>query len=119
MLAVDRNNEKVAKLYDSLHPAVLSEIQMVVEAAQNEGKPLSICGEMAGDPMRILPLIGMGIRRFSMPASSIPLVKEVIRNIDTAETATITNKILKMDTCEEIKDFLGKKFKLIQKKLIH
>lgn len=86
-LAIDRANEHVAYLYDPLHPAVLRLIQFSTEAALRRRLPVSICGEMAGDPRYTPLLIGLGVRELSMTAASIPWVKQRIREIElTAAT---------------------------------
>jgi len=77
-LAVDRMNEKIAPLYDPLHPAVLKLIRMVIEEGQRSGIPVGMCGELAGDARATELLFRMGLREFSMAASSIPEVKEII-----------------------------------------
>jgi phosphotransferase system enzyme I (PtsI) len=77
-LAVDRMNEKIASLYDPFHPAVLRLIRMVIEEGARAGIPVGMCGEMAGDVRATEVLVGMGLREFSMVASSIPAVKEII-----------------------------------------
>jgi len=87
LLAVDRNNPRVAGLYQTLHPAVLGAIRQVVEQAHALGKPVSVCGEMAGDPAAVLALMGLGVNSLSMSASNLPRVKWVIRSF-TREEAT-------------------------------
>jgi phosphoenolpyruvate-protein phosphotransferase (PTS system enzyme I) len=81
-LAIDRGNEYVADLFDPLHPAVLRLIQFSAEAARRMDIPVSICGEMAGDPRYTALLVGLGFRELSMTALSIPRVKQRIRDID-------------------------------------
>lgn len=81
-LAIDRANEHVAHLYDPLHPAVLRLIQFSAEAALRARKPVSICGEMAGDPRYAALLIGLGFRELSMTAANIPRVKQRIRDME-------------------------------------
>lgn len=80
LLAVDRNNARVASLYDSLHPAVLRAIFDAVAAAHRQGKPIGVCGEMAGDPLAALLLLGMGVDSLSMSVSSLPRVKRIVRH---------------------------------------
>ncbi len=80
LMAVDRNNAQVAQLYDTLHPSVLRAIQQVVEAAHGAGKPVSVCGEMAGDPAAAILLLAMGVDSLSMSAASLLRVKWVIRS---------------------------------------
>jgi phosphotransferase system enzyme I (PtsI) len=82
-LAIDRGDEQVAHLYDPLHPAVLRLIQFAIEAASRARIPISVCGEMAGDPRFSALLIGLGIRELSMAPSNIPRVKRRVRALDT------------------------------------
>jgi phosphotransferase system enzyme I (PtsI) len=81
-LAIDRGDEQVAHLYDPLHPAVLRLIQFAIEAANRAGIPISVCGEMAGDPRFTALLLGLGVRELSMAPSNIPRVKQRIRAMD-------------------------------------
>ena len=81
-LAIDRTDEQVAHLYDSLHPAVLRLVQFTTEAALRARIPVSVCGEIAGDPRYTALLLGLGIRELSMASSRIPLVKARVREID-------------------------------------
>jgi phosphoenolpyruvate-protein phosphotransferase (PTS system enzyme I) len=81
-LAIDRGDDQVAHLYNPLHPAVLRLIQFATEAAHRAGIPVSLCGEMAGDPRCTVLLLGLGIRELSMAAGSIPRVKERVRKMD-------------------------------------
>jgi phosphotransferase system enzyme I (PtsI) len=81
-LAIDRSDEQVAHLYNPLHPAVLRLIQFAVEAALRRGMPVSVCGEMAGDPRYTALLLGLGLRNLSMAPRNIPRVKQRIRSLD-------------------------------------
>jgi len=81
-LAIDRGDEQVAYLYDPLHPAVLRLIQFTIEAANRARIPISVCGEMAGDPRFTALLIGLGLRELSMAPASIPRVKQRIRSLE-------------------------------------
>jgi phosphoenolpyruvate-protein phosphotransferase (PTS system enzyme I) len=81
-LAIDRSDEQVAHLYNPLHPAVLRLIQFTIEAALRRGVPISICGEMAGEPRFSALLLGLGVRNLSMAPRNIPRVKQRIRNLD-------------------------------------
>ena len=85
LLAVDRNNARVAGLYQTLHPAVLGAIKQVIDQAHVLGKPVSVCGEMAGDPAAVLALMGLGVNSLSMSASNLPRVKWVIRSFTQDE----------------------------------
>jgi phosphotransferase system enzyme I (PtsI) len=85
-LAVDRVNAKVAHLYEPAHPAILRLVERVVRAASDRGVPVSLCGEMAGDRLFTVLLVGMGFRDLSLSPRAIPEVKKAIRSI-TVEQA--------------------------------
>jgi len=76
LLAVDRSNRKVANLYEPLHPAVSSALNATIQAGKKAGKRVSMCGEMAGDPLCALVLLGMGLEEFSMGALYLPVIKK-------------------------------------------
>ena len=86
-LAVDRGNERVAHLYDGLHPAVLSLIDMSVKAAARANIPVSLCGEMASNPLAIPILVGLGIGELSLVPAAVPFAKEIIRALDVRDVA--------------------------------
>jgi phosphotransferase system enzyme I (PtsP) len=98
ILAVDRNNTRVANLYDSLHPAVLRAILQVVEAGHKEGKHVSICGEMAGDPVAVLLLVAMGFDSLSMSASSLSRMKWVINHFTKKKAYKLLQEVLSMES---------------------
>jgi phosphotransferase system, enzyme I, PtsP len=106
LLAVDRNNPRVAALYDSFHPAVLCALQQVVKAAHKAGKKVSICGELASDPVAVLLLLGMGFDALSMNARGIPKVKHVIRNFTLERTKVLVKEVLEMDDSKEIRNHM-------------
>jgi phosphoenolpyruvate-protein phosphotransferase (PTS system enzyme I) len=93
-LAIDRGDEQVAYLYDPLHPAVLRLIQFAIEAAHRGRIPISVCGEIAGDPRFTALLLGLGIRELSMAPASIPRVKQRIRSIDTVAASRRARAIM-------------------------
>ncbi len=93
-LAVDRANEHVADLFDSLHPAVLRLIQFTAGAAMKARIPVSICGEMAGDPAMTALLVGLGLRELSMSPANLPRVKQRIRNMDAVAASNRANLIM-------------------------
>jgi len=101
-LAVDRGNERVAHLYDSLHPAVLQLIQMTVRAANEARIPVSVCGEMATNPLAVPILIGLGIGELSGTPASIPVVKEIIRALDSGEVEADARAALDAKTPAEV-----------------
>jgi len=106
ILAVDRGNHKVAALYEPLHPAVLSALMNVIEEAKRQGKRVGMCGEMAGDPLCTLLLLGMGLEEFSMGSLFIPVVKKIVRTVTYREAKATADIVLRMDTVGEIKKYL-------------
>ena len=102
VLAVDRGNESVAHLYDSLHPAVLMLIDRSVRAAVRAGIPISICGEMATRPLCVPILVGLGISELSGAPSAVPLVKEIVRALDAGEVAEDARRALAVASVEEV-----------------
>jgi phosphoenolpyruvate-protein kinase (PTS system EI component) len=106
ILAVDRSNRKVANLYEPLHPAVLAALVRTIEAGKRAGKRVAMCGEMAGDPLSALLLLGMGLEEFSMGALYIPVIKKAIRSITYQAAKTTAQIVLQMDTVGEIKKYL-------------
>ncbi|MFO7602758.1 MAG: phosphoenolpyruvate--protein phosphotransferase [Gammaproteobacteria bacterium] len=107
LLAVDRNNAQVADLYDSLHPAVLRAVQQVIERAHAHHKPVSVCGEMAGDPAATILLVAMGVDSLSMSASSLLRVKWVIRNLTRARSREVLQDVLGMESAKSIRKYLS------------
>jgi phosphotransferase system, enzyme I, PtsP len=103
LLAVDRNNVRVANLYDGLHPAVLRALIQVVEGGHHEGKGVSICGEMAGDPVTVVLLLAMGFDTLSMSASRLPRMKWVIRKFTMTRAMRLLEEVLAMDDPIEIR----------------
>ena len=106
LLAVDRNNRKVAPLYEPLHPAVLRAVAATVRAAKKAGRPLGICGEMASDPVCALILIGLGIEQLSMGSFYIPSIKRLVRSVEYATARDMARKVLEMSSAQEIKGYL-------------
>jgi len=104
VLAVDRNNDRVAKLYDPLHPAVLAAIRHVVERGQAAGRPVSICGEMAGDPASALLLLAMGVNSLSMNLGSLLKIKWMIRSIRYDAAQSLLAEVMVMDHAAAIRD---------------
>jgi phosphotransferase system enzyme I (PtsP) len=103
LLAVDRNNARVAELFDSLHPAVLQALVKVVDGANKYGKPVSVCGEMAGDPAAAVLLLGMGVDSLSMSSSSLPRVKWMIRSITRKKAQALLGEVLQMDEPAQVR----------------
>jgi len=103
LLAVDRNNPRVANLYSSFHPAVLSALQHVVTEAQAEGKSVSICGEMAGDPGAAVLLMAMGFDVLSMNASTLLKVKSVLRSITLEVARKLLAEVMTLDDAQKVR----------------
>ncbi|MNM88356.1 Phosphoenolpyruvate-protein phosphotransferase [compost metagenome] len=102
LLAVDRNNPRVADLYDYLHPAVLQALYTVVRDAHGEGKPVSICGEMAGDPAAAILLMAMGFDSLSMNATNLPKVKWMLRQINMSKARELLSEAMSHDNPQVI-----------------
>ena len=104
LLAVDRNNDRVAKLYDSLHPVVLAAIRHVIEQVRAAGRPISVCGEMAGDPAAALLLMAMGLDSLSMSLGSLLKVKWMIRSVRHDDTQALLNTVMELDAAGAIRE---------------
>jgi phosphoenolpyruvate-protein phosphotransferase (PTS system enzyme I) len=111
LLAVDRGNPTINKLFQEFHPAVLRMIQHTIDAGKKRKVPVAMCGEMAGDPIATILLVGMGIDSFSVVPSVLPEVKKIIRSISYKEAAKISRRALTMKTSEEVFDYLRKTLK--------
>ncbi len=103
LLAVDRNNPRVANLYSAFHPAVLSALQFVVTEARTEGIPVSICGEMAGDPGAAVLLMAMGYDVLSMNATTLLKVKSVIRSMSMEAAQDLLDQAMHLDDAQMIR----------------
>lgn len=104
-LAVDRMNEKISNLYQPFHPGVLRLIKNVIDESHKAGKFTGMCGELAGDPVAALLLLGMGLDEFSMSASSLLEVKKVIRSVSLEEAKNIAEHALTLRTSAEIHEY--------------
>jgi len=107
LLAVDRNNPRVADLYQAFHPAVLQALKKVADDGHAEGRKVSICGEFAGDPAAAILLMAMGYDVLSMNATSLPKVKSVIRGISIEYGKNMLAQVLTMDCGEKIREFMN------------
>jgi phosphotransferase system enzyme I (PtsP) len=104
LLAVDRNNPRVANLYSAFHPAVLNALYQVVLQAQEQKKPVSICGEMAGDPGAAVLLLAMGFDTLSMNASALLKVKSVIRSVSLDAAKDLLDQVMQMEDAQTIRN---------------
>jgi phosphoenolpyruvate-protein phosphotransferase (PTS system enzyme I) len=102
-MAVDRVNEYVSYLYEPLHPALMRLIAMVVDAAKAAAIPVTVCGEMAGEPMIASVLVGLGIRELSMSAVSIPEVKDAVRQMALEDTQRLVARVRTVSTSAEVR----------------
>jgi len=105
-LAVDRGNERIAHLYQGFHPAVLKLIKETIEAGHRNGIWVGLCGEMAGDPLATVLLVGMGVDELSTSAMAIPEIKKIIRSITFEEAQRVAEQVLSLSTISDIKKFL-------------
>ncbi|MDQ0162226.1 phosphoenolpyruvate--protein phosphotransferase [Aeribacillus alveayuensis] len=111
-MAADRMNERISYLYQPYNPAIIRLISFVIEAAHKEGKWVGMCGEMAGDPIAIPILLGLGLDEFSMSATSILPARSQIKNLSKKEAESFKEKILAMRTAEEVVEFVKNTFYL-------
>ncbi|EKN3385171.1 phosphoenolpyruvate--protein phosphotransferase [Yersinia enterocolitica] len=103
LLAVDRNNTRVASLYDSLHPAMLQVLSHILTQATQSGLQVSLCGEMAGDPMGALLLVGLGYRNLSMNGRSVARIKYLLRNIDLVDAQALAERVLNAQMTTDVR----------------
>lgn len=105
-LAIDRENEKVAYLYEPYHPSILRLLAHIIKVGHEENIPVSMCGEMAGDPKYTVILLGLGLDSFSMNADSLLKVKKVIRSVTLSQAEKVAKEVLSFTTSEEIQQYL-------------
>jgi phosphotransferase system enzyme I (PtsI) len=111
LLAVDRGNERIAKLYQEFHPAVIRAIDKIIRAAHKNKIPVSVCGEMASYKLASIVLIGMGVDELSVTPSEFTEIKNVIRSIKYKEAKNLVEEILELDTEEKIRQKVIKYYK--------
>jgi len=102
-LAVDRSNERVAYLYSHFHPAVLRLVETIIQAAREKQIPVSMCGEMAGDPLAVPLLIAMGLDQISAAHVMIPEIKNVIRQLNCSDCLSLYEEVKRLKTTEEVR----------------
>ena len=105
-LAVDRTDDRVSDLYEPLHPAVLRLIRLVRRAAARHHIPVSLCGEMASDPALVGLLVGLGLTEFSMTPAAIPIVRQVVHELNAGEARRLAGHALRLATAAEIEQYL-------------
>ena len=106
LIAVDRGNEIVSSLYQEFHPAVIKTIHHIIMEGHRHNKPVAMCGEMAGDPVATLLLLGLGLDEFSVTPIVLPEIKKIIRSVTYKEAEEIAQRVLEMKTEDDITDFL-------------
>jgi phosphotransferase system enzyme I (PtsI) len=115
-IAVDRGNEKIAYLYEPFHPGVLRLLKLIIDSGHEVGIPVGMCGEMAGDPLASLILLGLGLDEFSMSAAGIPEVKRIIRSVSMTDAEELVGSVLDMRSYEEVdafvQDLMEKRFQI-------
>ncbi len=107
ILAADRGNERVSGIYDSFHPAVIKMIDMTIRAAKKRKIGVGLCGQMAGYPLAIPLLLGLGLREFSVTPFLVPVVKKIIRRLDTRDCGQLAGKCLKAETSRAVSSLLS------------
>ncbi len=101
-LAVDRTDERVSDRYEPLHPAVLKLLRLIRRGAQRNGIPVSLCGEMASDPLLLRLLLGCGLTEFSMTPGALPMARRVIADVEVRDMQRVAARVLALGTVEEI-----------------
>lgn len=107
-LAIDRTDDAVAHLYDPLHPAVLQLVASIIQGATKAGKPVAVCGEMAGDTTLTRLLLGFGLRQFSMHPANLLSVKQIVLKSDLVEVANLARRMLRAEEPEKLYALLAK-----------
>ena len=107
LLAADRGNERVSNIYDSFHPAVIKMLDITIRAAKKKHIGVGLCGQMAGYPIAIPLLIGLGLRELSVTPFLVPVVKKIIRRLDTKKCRTLADKCLKVSTSRSVSSLLS------------
>lgn len=110
-MAIDRRNRQVSHLNQPLNPAVIRLIRMIMDAAGRTGVNVVMCGEMAGDPVNLPVLMGLGLKELSMNPGSIPVVKQVVRKINAADTKNLVDEILKKGKVADITELVKTRYK--------
>ncbi len=107
-LAVDRTDARISHLYEPVHPALLRTIRGIVRAAERRHIPVSLCGEMASDPVMVPVLVGLGLRDFSMSPAAIPVVRQVILRLSCRDARRLAARIMRLATVSEIEQYLSR-----------
>jgi phosphotransferase system enzyme I (PtsP) len=111
LLAVDRNNSRVADLYSACHPSVLRALWAIADGAKGENTPVSVCGEMAGDPIGAVLLMALGYRVLSMSATNLLKVKAILRQVSLAEAEKLLEEVMVMPDAKSVLRHMEKALK--------
>jgi phosphotransferase system enzyme I (PtsI) len=117
-LAADRSNKDVAGLYSSADPAVLRLIRMAIEAADRKNVPVNVCGQMSGNLLYTMLLLGLGLRRFSVTPSSIPEIKKVCRTVTIPQCQQVAERAMTLENSRDIKNYLREELKKILPEMV-
>lgn len=113
VMAADRDNPRVAHLCDPCHPAVYRVLKRIIGQCVRKNKPVTLCGEMAGRPICLLPLLGMGLRKASMSPAFVPIIKELVRSTSTETARKIAKRVLHMKTADEVRAYLTERLRKV------
>jgi phosphotransferase system enzyme I (PtsI) len=105
-LAVDRTDDRVSRLYEPFHPAIIRTLRFVARAARRRGIPVAVCGEIAADPVLLTLLVGLGLTEFSMAPTAIPLAKRAIRSLKSSDATSAARRALRARTVADVEDAL-------------
>lgn len=112
-IGIERDNSEIMQLYQPLHPAIIRSIKRVVDECKKAGKEVSICGEMASEPLCFIVLAGLGIVNFSMNVHSIPVIKNIVSKMSLEKAKEIAEAVINMDTSSEIEEFVLKEISIL------
>jgi len=118
-LAADRTNQEVAALYSAGDPAVLRLIEMVVRAANKYGIGVNVCGEMSGEPVYTMLLLGMGLRQLSVTPHNIPEIKKLIRSVTLEEAEAVAREALRLETARDVNSYLREQTRRVLPELVN
>lgn len=107
VLAADRGNSNLGKLYDPLHPALVRMYRRVAKESGRHALDLSVCGELAGDPLGVAVLLGLGYRKFSVSVTGLPEIRELIRNVSAKDLAKLMRKLDRAESGDEVRRAIG------------
>ena len=102
-----RTDDRVSNLYEPLHPALIRMLRLVAKAARRRDIPVSVCGEIAADPVVLALLVGLGLTEFSMAPTAIPLAKQALRGLRASEATTVAARALRASTASEVEKLLA------------